>query len=136
MVCVRDLSPARGGGPGRGGSRGERGGGKGEGRRGWEGASAQDSGAPLPQTAQIHWRRRNFTAGSWGSFMGSQPTMVVWRGEEEPRTASAGAVANLGPYTTKGYLKGTPLWDLFFGSFRWSGLRNPKQGLRRLNKPL
>ena len=23
------------------------------------------------ETAQIHWRRRNFAAGPWGSFMGS-----------------------------------------------------------------
>ena len=35
------------------------------------GGGEQDVGAPLPQTAQIHWRRRNFTAGPWGSFMGS-----------------------------------------------------------------
>ena len=30
---------------------------------------------------------------------------------------------NLGPYTTKGCFKGTPLEDLFFRSFRWSGKR-------------
>ena len=42
-------------------------GGEGGGGRG----KAPDFGAPLPQTAQIHWRRRNFTAGPWGSFMGS-----------------------------------------------------------------
>ena len=29
---------------------------------------------------------------------------------------------NLGPYTTKGYFKRTPFGDLFFRSFRWSGL--------------
>ena len=55
------------GGGGEGG-RGEGGGGGEEGRRGGEGGVF---GAPLPQTAQIHWRRRNFTAGPWGSFMGS-----------------------------------------------------------------
>ena len=33
--------------------------------------SHHDFGAPLPRTAQIHWRRRNFTAGPWGSFLGS-----------------------------------------------------------------
>ena len=41
----------------------------GEGGKEKEGGA--DFGVPLPQTAQIHWRRRNFTAGPWGSFMGS-----------------------------------------------------------------
>ena len=46
------------------------------------GEGGEGFGAPLPQTAQIHWRRRNFTAGPWGSFMGSHrgpppPTMVT-----------------------------------------------------------
>ena len=64
----------------------------GEGGRGGEvgeGGGGEDFGAPLPQTAQIHWRRRNFTAGRWGSFMGSHrgtppppppPTMAFLRG--------------------------------------------------------
>ena len=43
------------GGEGRGG-----GGGGGEGGRG---GGEWGFGAPLPQTAQIHWRRRNFAAG-------------------------------------------------------------------------
>ena len=59
-----------GGGGGRGGGRGGGGGGGGGGRGGGA-RTHQDFGAPLPQTAQIHWRRRNFTAGPWRSFMGS-----------------------------------------------------------------
>ena len=69
----RKLARGRGGGGGGGGGRGERGG------RGGRGLG-RDFGAPLPQTAQIHWRRRNFTAGPWGSFMGSH------RGRGNPNT--------------------------------------------------
>ena len=80
------TAPARGGEGGRGGGGGGRGGGGGaRGRRG--GVGEGDFGAPLPQTAQIHWRRRNFTAGPWGSFVGSHrgtppppPTMALLRG--------------------------------------------------------
>ena len=67
------TAPARGGGGGGEGGRGGGGGraGGGGGGRGGGRGKAPDFGAPLPQTAQIHWRRRNFTAGPWGSFMGS-----------------------------------------------------------------
>ena len=61
-MCVCVLSGGEEGEGGRGGR------GRGEGARG---AGRRDFGTPLPQTAQIHWRRRNFTAGPWGSFMGS-----------------------------------------------------------------
>ena len=62
--------------------------------------------------------------------------MVVWRGEEEPRTASAGAVANLGPYTTKGYLKGTPLWDLFFWILSVVWVKEPQTGAKKAKQTL
>ena len=69
------TAPARGG-------RGEGGGGGWQGGEGGEGEGGGEGGR-VPQIAQIHWRRRNFTAGPWGSFMGSHregpppaPTMV------------------------------------------------------------
>ena len=97
-IYISVTAPARGGGGGRGGEggggggrggrggEGGEGGGGGGGRGGKGGRKHQDFGTPLPQTAQIHWRRRNFTAGPWGSFMGSHrgtpppPTMALLRG--------------------------------------------------------
>ena len=64
------------------GGRGGEGGEGGEGGRGEEGGRGQDFGVPFAQTAQIHWRRRNFTAGPWGSFMGSH------RGTPPPRNVT------------------------------------------------
>ena len=70
-VCAvkSDRVRGRGGGGGRGGRGGE----GGRGGRGEAGGARthQDFGAPIQQTAQIHWRRRNFTAGPWGSLRGS-----------------------------------------------------------------
>ena len=86
----------------------------GGGQGGEEGAGGGGGGVLVfpPQTAQIHWRRRNFTAGlgahlwlntpppphgefeGWGS-LGRGLRGGEWRESEwEPLTASAGAKAN------------------------------------------
>ena len=58
------------------------------GRAGAGGGGGRGGGGGGGETAQIHWRRRNFTAGPWGSFMGSHrgtpppPTMaLLWGGQ-------------------------------------------------------
>ena len=78
------TAPARGGKGGGGRGLAGGGGGGGEGEGGGRGGST-NFGAPVPQTAQIHWRRRNFTAGPWGSFMDSHregtPPPLRWKFE-------------------------------------------------------
>ena len=72
------------GGRGEGGRGGEGGGGG----KGGEGVgTGRDFGAPRHKQPKSTGGRRNFTAGTWGSFMGSHregppppPTMVTLRG--------------------------------------------------------
>ena len=86
------TAPATGGRRGGEGGRG----GRGEGGEGEEGG--EDFGAPLPQTAQIQWGWRNFTAGPWGSFMGSH------RGTPPQRWPFCGVgVSGAGPRRIKEY---------------------------------